>query len=177
MDQTETMCVLAGAAAIGAIWYTTSKDRGGRLPLRSAPTECSARVAGTSAKLAVVGGDGEAAPVGGETSSVEFWDAAWSQDAEVHMKKHSDAVRRLTPAEIVRRQRIQPVMPMDTTFAKSLGSAVPTVGRAVQDDKPRSISGNCGLFYASEAYSDALQTQQTTVVEDPDPLDQFLEGM
>ena len=168
MDQTETMCVLAGAAAIGAIWYTTSKTpkHGPRMPpFRNAPaTECSARAAVTSAKaVSVAEGAGD------------FWDAAWSQDAEAHMKKHSDSVRRLTPAEITRRQRIQPVLPMDTTFAKSRGSDVPTLGRAVQDSKPRTVSGNCGLFYASESYADALQTQQSTAVEDPDPLNQFLE--
>jgi len=166
MDQTETFCILAGAAAIGAMWYTTSRNQ--RMgPFRGPPpTECSARVA--SAKAAAV-----APPPSTPAAAADFWEGAWSTDAEAHMKKHSDAVRRLTPAEITRRQRIQPVMPLDTTFAKTRGSDVPTLGRALNADKPRPVSGNCGLFYASEAYADALQAQQAAVVEDPDPLNEF----
>jgi hypothetical protein len=156
MDQTETMCVLAGAAAIGAIWYTTS-SRHRPLSFRSPPpTECSARAAFPSSSPP---GEG----VSAKAASMDFWEGAWSADAEEHMRKHSDPVKRMSAAKLAQAQRVTPVLPLDTTFAKSRGSNVPTLGRAMSDDAPRSVSGNCGLFYASEAYADALQAQNVKV--------------
>ena len=113
LDQTETACVLAGVAAIGAIYVAHCQRQ--PFPIKGSPTECSARVgsldtSGISARAATV-------------ATPEEMDHLWtnmSPEAEESMGK--TAIRPPVAAAIPRQRRgtwsrVGPLLSIETTGA------------------------------------------------------------
>ena len=148
LDQTETVCILAGAAAIGAIYMAKSRPHMGA-------TECSARAAPVvSARATAV-----AEPVS-QTATHESDDALasafppLSDGFDMQFQGTQVPNRNMAAAA---RSRISLMTPPMPSFTKETGSVSLVPGRDGATAAPRpKPTGGC-MFNMSEAYADAAQ--------------------
>ena len=156
IDQTETVCVLAGLAAVGAIYFAQGENRfRGNSKFN---TECSARQAslgpsGVSARAAQVQPDSETVPV----FEGDMWNNM-STDSEESMKKNAPALPgggANTDATKKNRDFVKPMLSLETTGAKMVGLKPLIPGRSASTTKagPK-VSGD--FFYMTDAYADQL---------------------
>lgn len=159
-DQTETACMMAGIAAVGAI-YVAKTHRPFVGPIPHA-TECSARAATVvSARPASVE-DG---------SGTLFSDGRWSNmtsEGEESMTRNASRLPnngKNTQETRNNLRKVQPHMSLDTTGAKTIGIKSLIPGRCASEEaasKPPMVTGGC-TFYMSDAYADRLMTLESQV--------------
>lgn len=154
LDQTETACVLAGMAAIGAIYMSQNHS-----PFASEATQCSTGSLisnrGVSARAASVAVD-----VVPEPSDTDIWQDNFpqpSEDFEQHFPKHRrPGGGAHTMATKEARQAVKTQLNLETKNTKTTGMSVLIPGRSVTDsaELPK-VTGGC-MFNMSTAYEQRL---------------------
>jgi hypothetical protein len=163
-DQTETACVLAGIAAVGAIFVVQSQNRSFS-KYSTPPSECSARVG----SLESSGISARAASVEEVSDSTLFSDNnMWnnmSEEGEDSMSKNASRFPgggRNTEATKKNMEMVKPVLSLETTGAKTVGTRPLIAGRCGQETteaKMPEVTGEC-MFFMSDAYADRLMSTQ-----------------
>lgn len=157
-DQTESLCMAAGLAAIGAIWYSHTAPM--HQPLFPPATECSARKADVvvSARAAdTVSADST------ESAGVYEDDSLWgmSEDgkiwAETHAKTSLPGGGAHTEATKKARAAVQPVLALETTYKKNMGAKTLVAGRAADDDTKKPKTSGMLFFNVPEGYADHME--------------------
>lgn len=167
LDQTESVCILAGVAAVGAIYLTHSHNKF-MSKNASFPTECSARASthaspeAVSARAAVVEDDATVLSV---LENSELWNNM-SQEDEQTMKASSISLPNGGPnteATKKARREVQSTLNLETTGARTIGTRPLVAGRCGSETgnpSPPKVTGEC-MFFMSDAYADKLMSQST----------------
>ena len=174
MLDTDTACVVAGMAAIGAILWSRNPDmafypsmRGGGMP-----TPCSAMKASVTGKegeeetyeddgvFAMKGEVEEQAegsdpfsslfPATSQEFEKQYEGASATPSGNFYSKKVQDTINELRPKYIV-----------ETNFSNTLGNCVPVPGRDFEHCKPKKVKveGGC-MLYQTEAYAEQVEAQR-----------------
>lgn len=173
LDQTESACVIAGIAAMGAIYLAHSHSRVfSRHGVN--PTECSARASTfspglpepISARAATLTTTEE--PVVSALEDSELWNNMSVEDEQA-MKSSSVSLPNGGPnteATKKARREVQPTLNLETTGAKTVGTRPLIAGRSGEETstmkKPPKVTGEC-MFFMSDAYADQLMMTQSTM--------------
>lgn len=148
---TDTLCMLAGGVALGAILCTRSRP-----PVSYGPSECSARKSEVVEPVSA-----RAAPTE-EPSDPSFWpEAELSENFEEQMRtvtkrdnhtsdKVKQAKRDLTPK----------IAEMELSRNKANGIVIPRIGEYTQPPETK-VTGGC-MFYMSDAYSQKMESMEKT---------------
>jgi hypothetical protein len=162
-DQTETACVLAGIATVGAIYVAQSQNRWFSM-YSTRPTECSARVG----SIETSGISARAAPVDSSDTTLFTDSSMWnnmSAEGEDSMSKNASRFPgggRNTEATKKNMEMVKPVLSLETTGAKTVGTRPLIAGRSGQETteaKMPEVTGEC-MFFMSDAYADRLMSTQ-----------------
>lgn len=167
-DSTETVCVLAGVAAIGALYASQSHIRPHTIG-RGGATECSARratvapaISARAASVEVQQSSNAEKP----TDAPDLWQEAFpspSEDFEQHFPKHRrPGGGAYTEATKRARKEVAAQLNLETHHAKNRGSTVLIPGREVSKTEAPKVSGGCFL-YMTPAYADRLMDQEAAV--------------
>lgn len=146
---TDTLCVAAGAVALGAI-YMSRRDH--MYPY--APTECSARKAEVGDEVSA-----RAAAVSDEAQDKPYDEDLWGFTEEAAEAMKAARPPTAETSQAVRNARIAVSAAIETNFTKGIGATTLVGGRPFAEGpaKPK-VTGGC-YFNLSEAYADELQKQ------------------
>jgi hypothetical protein len=142
-DTTECTCVVAGLAAVGAIYMSHGRSR-----MYNPPSACSARQAVVSARAA----DAE------EVEAEPSWSDAFTSTYEGELAPPVLPGGGASSAKVkAARKAVQAQLPLDPKFSKTLGATALVAGRSASETLPKPVvTGGCRMNM-SEAYAQELE--------------------